>query len=146
MGAAAVSCADVDGLLEGAPYGAPGPLLLLIGIDHDLRCLPPHDEADPGSKPSCGVVLRMARLRAEEPRELGWVEGHRSPYLPTFRTYKRAQPELFVAACNRFCTFRVISGRSGRALRGAPSTGWPYRWMIAVSWLLPHPSEIEHSM
>jgi hypothetical protein len=82
MGAAAVSFADVGGLLEDAPYGAPGPLLLLIGIGHDLRCLPPHDdEAEPGSKPSCEVILRMARLRAEESRELGCVEGLRSPYL-----------------------------------------------------------------
>ena len=81
MGAAAVSFADVGGLLEDAPYGAPGLLLLLIGIGHDLRCLPPHDEAESESKPSCGVILRMARLPAEEPRELGCVEGHRSPYL-----------------------------------------------------------------
>ena len=38
------------------------------------------------------------------------------PHAPTFRTYKRVQAQLFVAACNVLMQYLSISGRSEHTL------------------------------
>jgi hypothetical protein len=72
-------------------------------------------------------------------------DSHKTPVFPTFRTHKRAQAQLFVAACNVSLQNLAVSGCSERTLRSASSTRALYRRISAFLRVVPPPSEIEHS-
>jgi hypothetical protein len=86
--------------------------------------------------------------------EVQWL-GERASSVglnPTFRTHKRAQAQLLVAACNVLLQYLGICGLSERTLRSAPSTRAPYRRITASPKVAPHPSQkrafvvIEHPL
>src|ERR671913_2517198 len=66
---------------------------------------------------------------------------------PTFRTYKRVQSELFVAACNPFLhLWGYIWAIRACSLRSAPSTRRAMSMDDCGSLATLHPSETEYSM
>src|SRR5215207_11039809 len=97
-----------------------------------------------GSRIGATKAAKMGR-RSPDRLPLGAKEARSRRLRPTFRTYKRAQAQLLVAACNVVLQYLGICGLSERTLRNAPSTRAPYRRITAAPKLAPHPSQTEHS-